>query len=204
MDTKKKIVLFGGTFAPPHLGHVHAVRTVLEILNPDKIIIMPTFMPPHKIKVKGDTPELRLEMCHAAFGDIDSVFVSDYEIEKGGVSYTVHTLEHLSNQYDSDIYLLCGTDMFLTLNTWFRSDEIFRLAKIVCIPRDSESADILLSKKREYENVFNAEIIIIGSDPFEVSSTEIRRMISNGEDLSAYLPSGVIDIIHREKMYIEK
>ena len=204
MDTKRqKIVLFGGTFAPPHLGHVHAVRTVLERLDPDKIIIMPTFMPPHKVKVKGDTPELRLEMCRVAFGDMNKVCVSDYEVSKGGVSYTVHTLEYLTQEYDAEIYLLCGTDMFLTLDTWFRAETIFNLAKIVCIPRDSLSTDLLLTKKQEYEENFGAEIIIIGSDPFEISSTEIRRMISDGDDLSCCIPDGVIEIIHREKMYNE-
>ena len=203
INNREKIVLFGGTFAPPHLGHVHAVRTVAEHIDVDKIIIMPTFMPPHKVKVKGDTPELRLEMCRAAFGEIDKELVSDYEIKKGGVSYTVHTLEYLSAEYDADIYLLCGTDMFLTLDTWFRSEQIFRLAKIVCIPRDTENINLLYSKKSEYENTYGAEVMIIGSDPFEVSSTEIRRMISAEEDLTSCLPNGVIEIINREKMYSE-
>ncbi len=203
-NKKQRIALFGGTFAPPHLGHVHAVKTLSEHIDVDRIIIMPTFMPPHKVKVKGDTPELRLEMCRAAFGDIDKAYVSDYEIEKGGVSYTVHTLEHLTSEFENaDIFLLCGTDMFLTLNSWFRAERIFSLAKIVCIPRYSENIDFLNVKKREYEDEFGAEISIIGSDPFEVSSTEIRCLITEGGDLSEYLPSGVIEIIRREKLYNE-
>ena len=201
---KQRIALFGGTFAPPHLGHVHAVKTLSEHIDVDRIIIMPTFMPPHKVKVKGDTPELRLEMCRAAFGDIDKAYVSDYEIEKGGVSYTVHTLEHLTSEFENaDIFLLCGTDMFLTLNSWFRAERIFSLAKIVCIPRYSENIDFLNVKKQEYEDEFGAEISIIGSDPFEISSTEIRCLITEGGDLSEYLPSGVIEIIRREKLYNE-
>jgi len=202
-NKREKIALFGGTFAPPHFGHVHAVQTLLENIDVDRIIIMPTFMPPHKVKVKGDTPELRFEMCRAAFGEIDKVYVSTYEIEKGGVSYTVHTLEHLTEQYDADIYLLCGTDMFLTLDSWFKAERIFELAKIVCIPRYSESTDLINTKKNEYEVKFGAEVRIIGSDPFELSSTDIRRMISENEDLSQALPCGVTDIIRREKLYNE-
>lgn len=203
-NKKQRIALFGGTFAPPHLGHVHAVKTLSEHIDVDRIIIMPTFMPPHKVKVKGDTPELRLEMCRAAFGSIDKAYVSDYEIERGGVSYTVHTLEHLTSEFENaDIFLLCGTDMFLTLNSWFRAERIFSLARIVCIPRYSENIDFLNVKKQEYEDEFGAEISIIGSDPFEVSSTEIRCLITEGEDLSEYLPSGVIEIIRREKLYNE-
>ncbi len=202
-EHKKRIGLFGGTFAPPHLGHVHAVRTLLDSVQLDEVIIMPTFMPPHKVKVKGDTPELRLEMCRAAFGGLPNVTVSDYEIERGGVSYTVHTLEHLSTELDADIYLLCGSDMFLTLDTWFEAERIFHLAHIVCVPRDTESTEALYSRKRIYEEKYSADVTLIGSDPFEVSSTEIRRMIADGENLSALLPKGVIEVIEREKMYNE-
>ena len=66
----EKLGLFGGTFAPPHLGHVRAARMMLEEIQPDRLLIMPTAIPPHKVKVKGDTPELRLEMCRAAFGEL--------------------------------------------------------------------------------------------------------------------------------------
>ncbi len=198
---RRKIALFGGTFAPPHLGHVHAVRTLLDCTEIEEVIVMPTFMPPHKIKVKGDTPELRLEMCESAFGGIRGVTVSDYEIERGGVSYTVHTLEHLTAELDAEIYLLCGSDMFLTLDKWFNAERIFELAHIVCIPRDSQRGDELRTKKAEYEEKFSADIELIGSDPFEVSSTEIRRMITDGEELTDVLPDGVIRIIERENLY---
>ncbi len=198
---RRKIALFGGTFAPPHLGHIHAVRTLLECTEIEEVIVMPAFMPPHKIKAKGDTPKLRLEMCKSAFSGIRGVTVSDYEIERGGVSYTVHTLEHLKAELDAEIYLLCGSDMFLTRDTWFNAERIFELAHIVCIPRDSQSEDELRAKKSEYEKKFSADIKLIGSDPFEVSSTEIRRMIADGENLTGVLSDGVIQIVGRERLY---
>lgn len=68
--TKERIGLFGGTFAPPHKGHIHAAETMLECLYPDRLIIMPTFIPPHKQKMSLDTPEQRLSMCKAAFGTL--------------------------------------------------------------------------------------------------------------------------------------
>lgn len=204
MEDAKKIRtgLFGGTFAPPHLGHVHAVEVILERMNFDEILVMPTAVPPHKVKAKGDTPELRLEMCRAAFGGLNRVTVSDYEIKKGGVSYTVQTLEHFAEaEPEREMYLICGTDMFLTLDQWFRAEQIFRLAKIVCIPRDGTDLDVLAQKRAHYLETYHAEAEILASEPIDMSSTEIRRRIETGEDLADCLPAAVIDIIKREKLY---
>lgn len=198
--TIETIALFGGTFAPPHLGHVHAVETVLRELNPDRVLIMPTAIPPHKVKVGGDTPEIRLEMCRAAFGQLDKTEVSSYEIDKGGVSYTVETLEHLRNA-ENKIYLLCGSDMFLTLDSWYRAERIFELASIVCMPRYDSDFERLSAKKRIYEEKFNADVCVIETDALELSSTEVREQIAGGEDLNGFLPEGVIEIIRREKLY---
>lgn len=196
----ERIGLFGGTFAPPHLGHVHAVRTMSRNIPLDKILIMPTSIPPHKTKVSVDTPQDRLEMCRAAFGDIPRVKISDFEIVKGGISYTYETLEHLTKD-GREIYLLCGTDMFMTLGDWRRSERIFELAKIVCVPRFSADSDELERKKIEYKKKFSANMTVIGEDPFEISSTEIRERIENGGDLSKFLPEKVIEIIKRERLY---
>lgn len=197
--------LFGGTFAPPHLGHVHAVETVLERMNFDELLVMPTAVPPHKVKAKGDTPELRLEMCRAAFAHLPGVTVSDYEIRKGGISYTVETLEHFAKtEPERDIYLICGTDMFLTLSKWVRAADIFRLAKIVCIPRDATDLDVLIKKQAEYTETYHAQTKILTSDPVDMSSTEVRRRIEAGEDLTGYLPAAVTEIIQREHLYDTK
>ncbi len=203
--TPTKIIrtgLFGGTFAPPHLGHVHAVETILERMSFDELLVMPTAVPPHKVKAKGDTPELRLEMCRAAFEHLPGVTVSDYEIRKGGVSYTVETLEHFAKTSpERDIHLVCGTDMFLTLDKWVRTADIFNLAKIVCIPRDDTDLDILTKKQAEYTETYHAQTEILTSAPIDMSSTEVRRRIETGEDLTGYLPAAVIEIIQREHLY---
>ena len=196
----ERIGLFGGTFAPPHLGHVHAAQTMSDMMNLDRLLIMPPAIPPHKVKTSIDTPEDRLEMCRAAFSGISGVEVSDYEIAKGGVSYTYDTLEYLAHPR-REIYLLCGTDMFMTLSKWKNSDRIFRLANIVCVPRYSDGEDEIRHKAKEYEAVFSANITVIGSDPFEISSTEIRERIENGGDLSDLLPKKVIEIIEKKHLY---
>ena len=196
----ERIGLFGGTFAPPHAGHVRAVKTMLRRIRLDKLLIMPTASPPHKVKVKGDTPEQRLEMCEAAFGGIDKVEVSSYEIDKGGLSYTVDTLEHLTKE-GRKIFMLCGGDMFKSLPQWVKAERIFELATIVWLPRCEGEYEELAALVPEYKEKYNAEIRLIGTNPLVLSSTSIREMIANGEDTSKILPDGVIEIIKREKLY---
>ena len=132
----EKIGLYGGTFGPPHLGHVYAAKTFLREVAPDRLLIMPAGIPPHKEKAAGDTPELRLAMCRAAFGDLPHTEISDYEIRKPGKSYTVETLEHLAAP-GREITMLCGTDMFLTLDHWHRAPDIFALCTVACLAREN-------------------------------------------------------------------
>ena len=199
----ERIGLFGGTFAPPHNGHVRAVKTMLKNVRLDRLIIMPTAIPPHKVKVEGDTPKQRLEMCRAAFERLDDrIEISTYEIDKGGISYSVDTLEHLTEK-GRRIFLLCGGDMFKTLPTWYKAERIFELVTIVCVPRAKDEYDELRTLKSEYEIKYGAKIRLIGTNPYEVSSTEIREKIANGEDYSKIIPDGVSEIIKREKLYID-
>lgn len=207
MGNIQKIGLFGGTFAPPHIGHIHAVQAILEHTELDRVIVMPAFMPPHKVKAKGDTPESRLEMCRAAFmiPGMERVEVSDFEIMKGGLSYTVLTLEHLAAD-DRRLYLICGTDMFLTLPNWYRSDRIFELADIICIPRTNDEAENERIERtaEEYREKYDTGVRIIFDQPIDISSTEIRRRIDGGEDYSELVPASVREIIKREGLYAEK
>ncbi len=198
---KERIGLFGGTFAPPHKGHIHAVKAMHEFLSPDRIIVMPTYIPPHKQKLSIDTPEQRLRMCKAAFGGIPHTEISDYEISKGGLSYTAITLEHLKTS-ENEICLLCGSDMFLSLENWYHSAEIFSMADVAVVPRFNDDMDSLLSKKTYYERKYSSEISIIGTDPTEMSSTEIRDAVKNGLNLDKYLTKEVIEIIEKEKLYL--
>lgn len=196
----EKIGLYGGTFAPPHLGHVHAARAFLRAIPVDRLLVMPTFQPPHKANAAGDTPEVRLEMCRAAFAGIPGVEVSDYEITKADVSYTVQTLRHLTAE-NREIYMLCGTDMFLTLEKWYQAEEIFRLAKIVCMSRTTEKEQEIAETHARYLRKFGQDCILLKEDPLEVSSTRIREAIRKGQSLAAYVPAEVEAILRRDGLY---
>ncbi|MBQ7921962.1 MAG: nicotinate (nicotinamide) nucleotide adenylyltransferase [Clostridia bacterium] len=195
--------LYGGTFGPPHMGHIHAAHAFLSEIPMDKLLIMPTFLPPHKVKVKGDTPAVRYEMCLAAFGNLEKTEVSDYEIRKADTSYTVETLRYLHSGEEKKIYMLCGTDMFLTLDTWNSAEEIFHLSHIVCIPRYNGTDEILYRKKAEYEEKYHKEIHILKTVPMELSSTTVRNAIRNGEDLTGLVPDAVAEICKREQLYMD-
>ncbi|MBE6569531.1 MAG: nicotinate (nicotinamide) nucleotide adenylyltransferase [Ruminococcaceae bacterium] len=193
--------LYGGTFGPPHMGHIHAAEAFLAEIPMDKLLIMPTFLPPHKVKAKGDTPALRYEMCLAAFGNLAKTEISDYEIRKADTSYTVETLRYLHSCGEREIYMLCGTDMFLTLDTWNRAEEIFQSAHIVCIPRYTGTDEELHRKKEEYEQKYKITVRILQTVPIELSSTDVRSAIRNGEDLTDLVPASVAAICKREQLY---
>ncbi len=198
----ERIGLYGGTYAPPHLGHVHAAKTFLAQIPVDTLIIMPTGTPPHKTKAEGDTPEVRLEMCRAAFGDLPGVEVSDYEMQKRDVSFTVETLRHLTMP-DRQIYLLCGTDMFLTLDQWYQAADIFALAEIVCMARDDNKEEAIRQTGERYRKTYGKECIFLAGEPKELSSTEIRKAIQTGASLEKYVPKKVEEIIRRDGLYKE-
>lgn len=194
--------MFGGTFAPPHLGHLHAAKTFLQEVSLDELIIMPTFLPPHKQKMGRDTPELRLKMCECTFGDLPNTFVSDYEIRREGVSYTIDTLEYLHNCSEREVFLLCGTDMFLTLDTWYRAEDIFRLCEVVCMPRFDGTMDDAWLKREVYREKYGRDSIFLSEAPLVISSTEIREKIRLRNDLSDFLSQEVIEIIKNEGLYL--
>ena len=148
-----RIGIYGGSFSPVHNGHVAAAKAFMEQMWLDVLYIIPAGIPPHK-QMEGDANAWqRLKMCELAFEGMDGVLISDLEMRREGKSYTVDTLRHLSDS-DRRLFLLCGTDMILTLDQWKDPDEIFRLAYPTYIRReeDAELDEKLVEKITEYRN----------------------------------------------------
>lgn len=196
---KKRVGIFGGTFNPPHLGHVEAAKAFVKGADLDTLIIMPAFIPPHKEYLSTVSCEQRLEMCNIAFKDVEKAVVSDLEISRGGKSYTYLTLEELSSE-DVELYFLCGTDMILSMGTWKNPNVIFALANICYIRRESDEKNTVMINERcrEYERVYNANVIPIDARVIEISSSEIRE---NKNDLSSYLSADLLEYIRKEGLY---
>ena len=201
--SKKRIGIYGGTFSPPHIGHVGAAESFSRAIDPDVLMIMPDFLPPHKeLSCKVSALD-RLEMSRLAFGHIKNAIVSDMEIKRGGRSYTSVTLEELSRDGD-ELYFLVGTDMFLTLGTWYRPEVIFKLATICVVRRecDTENTRRIEALAEEYKKRFDAKILPIDLSVREVSSSELRDYLENGSDKAReLLPSVVFDYIEKRGLY---
>ena len=203
----RTIGIYGGTFSPPHVGHISAAKAFYDEIKPDTLLIMPTFTPPHKVAYVID-PIHRLNMSKLAFsaeeGFDSSVSVSDFELSKKNVSYTYETLEHFASP-DVKLYFLCGTDMFLTLDRWKNPNIIFDLATIVLALREDITEEIsenIAYAKALYEKKYSAEIIILKNKPITVSSSELRDAISTGKNASGLITKPVYDYIKNNKLYL--
>lgn len=197
------IGVYGGTFSPPHVGHMHAARIFLEKGGIDSLTVIPTFVTPLKERNEQTSACDRLAMCRLAFSFSPRISVSDMEIRREGKSYTSDTLTALSRP-DVRLSFLCGTDMLLTMGSWHEPETIFRLADIVCMRRecDAENTERLLQKAEEYARRFDARVRFLEASPVEISSSEIRAKIANGEDMGAFLSPSVLDYIRQRGLYV--
>ena len=203
-----KIGIYGGTFNPPHLGHVTAARAVFELLKLDRLLLIPDRLPPHK-DLPEDSPSAqdRLEMTRLAgeqTGLGDRVQVLDLELKREGKSYTADTLEEIRRMYpDDELWLLMGTDMFLTLQAWHEPEKILSLAGIAAFGRTEEDTEELFSVQRDYlYRTYPGARIFTLTIPgvVDVSSTQLREQLAEGNGAAA-LPPAVYGYILRHGLY---
>lgn len=190
-----KIGVFGGTFNPPHNGHVRLAKAAADELKLDKLLVIPSCIPPHKIAAKLADGQERLEMCRLAFGCDPRFEVSPMELERGSRSYTVETLRELKALYpDSEQYFIVGSDMLESFDKWYLWQEILSLS-VLCAASREEGYSPDLSRFGKLAE----RIKIITLDPLEVSSTQIRN--SAGEVSSELLDPKVAAYIREHGLY---
>lgn len=174
-----KIVIYGGSFNPPHCGHVEAAMTLSEELKPDKLLIIPANIPPHKELAEGSpSAQERLLLTKLAFVDIPEAEVTDIELHREGRSYTATTVEQLIEQYPgAELFLAMGTDMLLSFEEWYRFRFLLEtLTLAVFVRGQGEEAEMLRHAdylKRQY----GARIILLHHDPKAMSSRDIRDIL---------------------------
>lgn len=197
-----RVGIYGGTFAPPHNGHVEAVKAFMKQMRLDYVLLIPAAIPPHKELDFDIDPKHRLRMCELAFGGIEGIIVTDMELRRGGVSYTVDTLRELSAP-DTRLFLFCGTDMFLTLDTWYRAEEIFKLCYPIYIRRENDPiiTKRILSKIGEYTEKYNAVVRRVVADPIEISSSLVRKTLRSGGDISSMVCPAVAEYIKTNHLF---
>lgn len=201
-----KIGILGGTFNPLHNGHRKLAYTFLDAVGLDKLLLLPGCVPPHKKVSQLAGTRTRLEMCHAFASEDSRMQVSDYEIIRGGVNYTADTLEFFARVYPEDtLYFVMGSDMFLSLHTWVNPERIFKNAVVCATYRyGDDSKEKMQSYAKDILNLPPDRYVLIESEPFEVSSTQIRQLVSEGGDISSLVPPKVKYIIEQEGLYLDK
>ncbi len=200
-----RIGIFGGTFNPPHLGHKRLVETMLETAKLDKILIIPTSTPPHKVSTELACEEQRLNMCRLLFNESTFV-VSDIEMKRKGKSFTIDTVTELKKEFPADdLFLIIGSDMLLSFHKWYRYEDILENVTLCVATREKDiSTDKLMSYAKDTLNLNEESIVISPIPAFECSSTEIREKIKAGESTQALLSKELRDYIMKNSLYADK
>ena len=197
-----KIGIYGGTFNPIHTGHIHAAKQAIKTLNLDKLIMIPDRIAPHKALPEGSAaPQQRLDMLHLAVAGEQGIEVSDLELRREGTSYSYLTVEALREVYpDAQLYLLIGTDMFLSFHTWCNPERITAQATLAVLYRGEKGeAEQIAARKAEME-AEGVDVVLVKNDAIHISSTQLRRLIAF-RCASEFLPNGVAEYIQANGLY---
>lgn len=199
---RKKVGVFGGTFDPIHMGHLILAQNALEEVGLDKVLIMPSGCSYLKDTDKVSKKEHRVEMTRLAIEDNALFELSTIEADREGNSYTYETFEILCHENpDTDYYYIIGADVFMSMKTWNRPEEIFKRCTIVCARRDNipkkDLDDMLVFLQKEYD----AKVMFMDVPEVRISSTDIKDLIKRGMSCRYYLNKKVIEYIKENGLY---
>lgn len=211
-----RLGLLGGTFDPPHVGHLLAASDAFEQLALDRLILIPAAVQPFKVGVVSATPAQRLAMVRLAVGDDSRYAVDSIEIDRKGLSYTVDTLEAYARRYgDAERFLLVGADVMPTFAKWRDPARIVRLARLVVLTRPGVAV-VEVTDRGTGTSAMSAElgapvegdavewwrdVLVLNSRRVDVSSTEIRDRVQAGKSIRGFVPEGVADYIRDHGLY---
>lgn len=184
-----RIAVFGGSFNPPHPGHVKAAKAAVAALRPDKLFVMPTADPPHKsLPECSPPPAERLLLTRLAFSELPEAEVSDMEIRRSGESYTADTVSQLQSEYPgAEIVLIIGTDMLLHFEKWSRFRWLLGNVTIAALSRECGDSDEIMSFCAYLHEEYGAKVRFVDSPPLPMSSSKLRVMLRgrSGADILA-------------------
>ena len=197
-----KIGIFGGTFNPPHLGHIQSAWAAVQELGLDRLIVVPAGVPPHKALPNG-TPSAaaRMELAQMAFEDIPNAVVSDIEISKERPSFTVDSIEEIKRSNpDAVIFLIVGTDMYLSLESWKDAERLLGLAIPAVLSRSASDNDKIDSFSQAIKKRYGASAKIVKNPIVEISSSQLREMLCKREGVQ-YLADACYSHIIKNRYY---
>jgi len=191
---RRGIVVFGGTFDPPHLGHLILASDAAEALRPERFLVVPCGDPWHRSSAQTTAPSIRWEMTQAAFSSFPQFEVTDREIQRPGPTYTVDTLRELRSETSAELTLLIGEDSLAAFDSWREPEAIAKLARIAVLERGEVRTD-------PTPKIGDDGLERITIRRIDISSTEIRARVAAGRPVAPLLPDGVAEIIEREGLY---
>ena len=198
----ERIGIYGGTFNPPHIGHIQAAKQAVKALGLNKLLVIPDRIAPHKaMPGNSAAPQQRLDMLRIALSDCPEIEVSDLELNREGPSYTYETVLQLRKMHpEARLVLLMGTDMFLSFQTWRNPEIILENAMLGVFYRgDKGEAAAIEAKKAELE-AGGAEVELVKNPVIQISSTQMRRLLAF-RCAGDFLPDGVLDYIRENRLY---
>lgn len=196
----KRYGIMGGTFNPIHLAHLYIAYEAKEQLDLDTIIFMPAGNPPHKRKNSIIDSSFRLYMVKLAIEDYKDFIVSDYEIEKQGLSFTYETLKALKSD-DVQLYFIAGGDSLMDIEKWRNPDQVLQNCNFVVFNRGQFSVEELEHQKRKLEEKYQANIILLNVANIDISSSMIRERLEEGKRVDFFLPDKVLKYIVDNRLY---
>ncbi|MBQ7563281.1 MAG: nicotinate-nucleotide adenylyltransferase [Lachnospiraceae bacterium] len=202
----RRIGIFGGTFDPPHLGHLGLARDAYEKAGLEEVIFVPTGTPKYKLNMHMvSEKEDRLQMLELLLKDQKWASISTVELYRKGPSYTSDTVQELKEQYPEDeLYLIVGSDSLKNMAEWHKPDIIFQTVGVVALLRGEDTWDSLQPLIEDYKKKYNARIGVVISRKYDVSSTDLRNRISAGQDVSEFVPENVAWYIGARGLYTGK
>ena len=194
--------IFGGSFDPVHIEHIHLVQAAISSLRLDRVFVLPAYVPPHKRGRVLAEDSHRIAMLNAAFEKVPQAIVSDYEIARGGVSYTYLTCKHFAETYPEDtLFFLVGTDMLRDFPTWKKPEEILKYATLAVCDRAEQNEAWRREEQAKFYARFGKRFVEVNYKAAAVSSTKARVLAAAGYDVSALCGTAVAAYISRHKLY---
>jgi nicotinate-nucleotide adenylyltransferase len=193
--------ILGGTFNPPHIGHLVCAQEARSQLGLDRVVLMPVHTPPHKEAAGDPGPEARLALCRAAIGDDPELELSELEIERGGPSYTIDTLRVLHGSREGDdLTFIVGGDMASSLPDWREPEAVLELARLAVAERDEHRRHEIAERIAALRGA--AERVVFFAMPrLDISSSDVRRRIADGRPIRWLVPAAVADEIEHRGLY---
>jgi nicotinate-nucleotide adenylyltransferase len=218
---ERKIGLFGGTFDPIHCGHVKAAENAQDIFAFDRILFIPSYIPPHKESADVASAEHRLKMVELALSSFDRFFPSSIEIDARGTSYSIVTLNRIKEIFpNTEIFFLLGIDAFLEIDTWKDYEDVLEQCSFIVMNRTGfrldEAKEILAEEykqrmvevtgtfEKENEGLFIHKIYLLSINTMDVSSSEVRERVGKFQSIKDLVPENVEDYIKEKHLYLRE